>query len=194
MPALILKQTEKQEENSYLQARLQKETAEFQNPYKAKVIRFMVIDGIEKIADIDYPSRIRFEEWLKTETTPSAYRQYMNAFDKIKQYSISKEMRIMQKGQTVRPKYGNAILFLPYHPNPDIRAMFKKAPDKHRLAWDFTRKAPEQMKRQVFDILHYTFENAHSYETRRIHLLGLRELYDFCVAEGVEDIEQMEQP
>lgn len=194
MPALVLKQIEKQENDSFLQARLQKETAEFQSPYKAKVIRFMVSDGIEKIADIDFLARVRFEEWLKTETTPSCYGQYMNTFDKIKQYSLGQEMRIMQNGKAVRPKYENVILFLPYHPNPDIRAMFKKAPDKHRLAWDFTRKAPERMKRQVFDILHYIFENDSSYESRRVHLLGLRELYDFCVAEGIEDIELMEQP
>lgn len=194
MPALVLKQTEKQENNSLLQARLQKETAEIQSPHKTKVIRFMVSDGIEKIADIDFLARVRFEEWLKTETTPSCYGQYMNTFDKIKQYSLGQEMRIMQNGKAVRPKYENAILFLPYHPNPDIRAMFKKAPDKHRLAWDFTRKAPERMKRQVFDILHYIFENDSSYESRRVHLLGLRELYDFCVAEDIEDIELMEQP
>ncbi|MGN0493644.1 MAG: hypothetical protein ACI4F7_08360, partial [Acutalibacteraceae bacterium] len=118
MSVLALKQTEKQENSLLLQARLQKETAEFQSPYKAKVIHFMVSDGIEKIADIDYPARIRFEEWLKTETAPSCYGQYMNTFDKIKQYSLSKEMRIMQNGKAVRPKYENAILFLPYHPNP----------------------------------------------------------------------------
>lgn len=194
MSVLALKQTEKQENNLLLQARLQKETAEFQSPYKAKVIRFMVNDGIEKIADIDYPARVRFGQWLKTETTPSAYRQYMNTFDKLKQYSIGQEMRIMQNGKAVRPKYENTILFLLYHPNPAIRAMFKKAPDKDRLAWDFTRKAPERMKRQVFDILHYVFENDSGYETRRVHLLGLRELYDFCVAEGIENIELMEQP
>ncbi len=194
MTALVLKQTEKRDNDLLLQAQLQKEIAEFQSPYKTKVIRFMVSEGIEKVVDIDYPARVRFGQWLKTETTPSAYRQYMNAFDKIKQYSLSKEMRIMQNGKAVRPKYENAILFLPYHPNPEIRVMFTKAPNKDRLAWDFTRKAPEQMKRQVFDILHYALENDASYEPRRVHLLGLRELYDFCTTEGIEDIEMMEQP
>ncbi len=192
MPALVLKQLEEKQNSVCLQERLQRETAEIQSVYKAKVISFMVSDGIEKIADIDYPARVRFEQWLKTQTTPSCFRQYMNAFDKIKQYSLSQQMCIMQSGKPVRPKYENTILFLPYHPNPDIRAMFKKAPDKNRLAWDFTRKAPERMKRQVFDSLHYSLENGSSYESRRMHLLGLRELYDFCTAEGIEDIEQME--
>lgn len=192
MPALVLKQLEEKQNSVCLQERLQRETAEIQSAYKAKVISFMVSDGIEKIADIDYPARVRFEQWLKTQTTPSSYRQYMNAFDKIKRYSLSQEMRIMESGKPVRPKYENAILFLPYHPNPDIREMFKKAPDKNRLAWDFTREVPEKLKRQVYDILHYALEDDASAGTRRNRLSGLRELYDFCTAEGIEDIEQME--
>lgn len=118
----------------------------------------------------------------------------MAAFGSLKRYSLNREMRVIQNGKTVRPKYENTILFLPYHPNPDIREMFKKAPDKNRLSWDFTRKTSERLKRQVFDILHYVFESDSSYESGRVHLSGLREVYDFCTAEGIEDIEQLELP
>ena len=50
------------------------------------------------------------------------------------------------------------------------------------------------MKRQVFDILHYELENSTSPEGRRVHLLGLRNLYDFCTEQWIEDIEAMELP
>ena len=170
MPALVLNQTEQQINIEPLQARLQKETAEFQSAYKARILRFMAENGIESVADIDYPARVRFEQWLKGKTTPAGYQLYMVAFDNMKRYSLDREMRIIQNGKAARPKYENTILFLPYHPNPAIRKMFKKSPDKNRLAWDFTRKTSERLKRQVFDILHYALESDSSYESRRVRL------------------------
>ena len=192
MAVLALKQVEKQQDASILQARLQKETSEVKNPYKGKVIEFMVSEDMETIADLDYPARVRFEKWLPDHTDSAAYRHYLVSFDRIKQYSVSKEIHIAADGKPVRPNYDNTILFLLYHPNPDIRAMFRKATKKHELAWDFTRAVPEKLKRQIFDILHYALENDTAFETRRKHLLGLRELYDFCADEKIDDIEQME--
>ena len=173
-------------------ARLQKETSEVKNPYKGKVIEFMVSEDMETIADLDYPARVRFEKWLPDHTDSAEYRHYLVSFDRIKEYSVSKEIHIAADGKPVRPNYENTILFLLYHPNPDIRAMFRKATKKHELAWDFTRAVPEKLKRQIFDILHYALENDTAFETRRKHLLGLRELYDFCADEKIDDIEQME--
>lgn len=192
MAVLALKQVEKQQDASILQARLQKETSEVKNPYKGKVIEFMVSEDMETIADLDYPARVRFEKWLPDHTDSAAYRHYLVSFDRIKQYSVSKEIHIAADGKPVRPNYENTILFLLYHPNPDIWAMFRKATKKHELAWDFTRAVPEKLKRQIFDILHYALENDTAFETRRKHLLGLRELYDFCADEKIDDIEQME--
>ena len=192
MAVLALKQVETQQDASILQARLQKETSEVKNPYKGKVIEFMVSEDMETIADLDYPARVRFEKWLPDHSDSAEYRHYLVSFDRIKQYSVSKEIHIAADGKPVRPNYENTILFLLYHPNPDIRAMFRKATKKHELAWDFTRAVPEKLKRQIFDILHYALENDTAFETRRKHLLGLRELYDFCADEKIDDIEQME--
>ena len=192
MAVLALKQVETQQDASILQARLQKETSEVKNPYKGKVIEFMVSEDMETIADLDYPARVRFEKWLPDHTDSAEYRHYLVSFDRIKQYSVSKEIHIAADGKPVRPNYENTILFLLYHTNPDIRAMFRKATKKHELAWDFTRAVPEKLKRQIFDILHYALENDTAFETRRKHLLGLRELYDFCADEKIDDIEQME--
>ena len=60
MAVLALKQVETQQDASILQARLQKETSEVKNPYKGKVIEFMVSEDMETIADLDYPARVRF--------------------------------------------------------------------------------------------------------------------------------------
>ena len=84
MPALALKQIEQQENSSFLQARLRQETAEVKNAHKAKVIEFMVSEGIKKIAALDYPARLKFEKWLGDKTTASSLRHYILAFDKIK--------------------------------------------------------------------------------------------------------------
>lgn len=192
MAVLARKQIETQQDASLLRARLQKETSAVQNLYKAKVIEFMVSEGIEIIADLDYPARVRFEKWLVGKVSADNVRNYIIAFDNIKRYALGKEIHMMVDGRLARINYENTVLFLPYHPNPNIREMFKKSPNKHKLAWDFTRKAPEKLKRQVFDILHYALENSTSRESLRIHLLGLRELYDFCIDKKIDDIEQME--
>lgn len=68
-------------------------------------------------------------------------RHYMLAFDKIKQHSVKKEIHIMADGKTVRPNYENTILFLLYHPDPNIMAMFKSSTRKQELAWDFTTQS-----------------------------------------------------
>ena len=112
MPALAMQRIEEQESVSLLQARLQQETAEVKNAYKAKVIEFMISEGIGKIADLDYPARVKFEKWLEDKTTASTLRKYMLAFDKIKQYAVKKEMHMMADGKTIRPNYENTILFL----------------------------------------------------------------------------------
>lgn len=197
MPALVLKQYELRDD-SFLRTQLQEEAAEVTQSatYKNKVIDFMVAEGIEHIADLDYAARVRFEERVASEIAQNQKRYYMLAFDRIKQYAVNKEIHVMVDGKVARPPYENAVIYLAYHPNPAIQLQFRKTTKKNELAWDFTLNAPEHMKRQVYSILQYILEtkNDNSYETYRKHLRGLRELYSFCVDEGIEDIELMEQP
>ena len=147
---------------------------------------------METIANLDYPARVKFEKWLPDHTDSAEYRHYLVSFDRIKQYSVSKEIHIAADGKPVRPNYENTILFLLYHPNPDIRAMFRLATKKPDLARDFTRAVPEKLKRQIFETLHSALEPETAFETRRTHLLGLREMYDFCAAEALDDTEQID--
>ncbi len=195
MPALMLQQSRIQD-NEPLRERLMAECKEVEmmHCHKARIVQFLIEDGVEHLSDIDYQTRERFGQWIVKESTESQRPLYMLKFDKIKQYSLSKEILVIQNGKTVRPPYENTVLFLAYHPNSEIRNQFLKATKKEDLVWDFTKKAPEQMKRQVYSILHYILENREplSKESDRKYLLGLRYLYDFCIRENISDIEQME--
>lgn len=194
MPALALQQRTQNVKSLEERLMAECEDIKIMHCHKARIVRFLAADGAEHISEIDYHTRERFEKWIVKEATESQRRQYMLMFDKIKQHSVSKAVLLLQGGHTVRPPYENTLLYLPYHPNPEIRQQFRKSVKKHELAWDFTVKAPEQMKRQIYSILHYILENREnsSSESDRIHLLGLRYLYAFCIEEGVSDIEQLE--
>ena len=95
-------------------------------------------------------------------------------------------------GKSVRPEYADTILYMPYHPDISIAESFYKEANKKLLVWDFTKKAPQKMKRQVFTILHYFIEHAANRERMHAQLGGLLRLYDFCVNEQIEDLEKLE--
>lgn len=81
---------------------------------------------------------------------------------------------------------------MPYHPDVKIAESFYKDANKKLLVWDFTKKAPQKMKKQVFTTLHYFIEHAANRERMHAQLGGLLRLYDFCVKEQIEDLEKME--
>lgn len=89
-------------------------------------------------------------------------------------------------------RFDNQILFLPYHPDQELALQFDKAVKKEELVWDFSRKAPAVMKEQIFVALHYIINQCPNKKTRRRNLLALRKLYDFCVKERIDDIEELE--
>lgn len=68
-------------------------------------------------------------------------------------------MRITANGRDVRPAYKNELLYLPYHPVESIASQFENAGRKQDFLWDFTIHISEQLKRQVYSILHYILEN-----------------------------------
>ena len=194
MPTAALRQITAKQDNQALRARLEAEAARVQISYKASVIDFMVMEGIQDFSELDYATRKSFEAYLEGQSGMKHIRHHLLAFDKLKQHALSQEFHILEDGKVARPRYENGILYLPYHPDPKVSAMFRNSTRKNEHVWDFSRNAPERMKRQVFDILHYERENSTSPEGRRVHLLGLRDLYDFCTEQWIEDIEAMELP
>lgn len=195
MPAQILSQPQSQENIEQLKAQLKAELDECvraNSTGRNHVMDFMLRNGIWHISNLDYPLRVQFQKWLEQMSLAYAtIRKYLLAYDRIKQYSEQQRIRLIADGKSIMPAYKNEILFLPHHPDLDIARRFENAINKEDLVWDFTRNVPESLKRQVFDILHCAINNDVSFETTRVSLLGLQELYDFCSEEGIADIEQM---
>lgn len=84
------------------------------------------------------------------------------------------------------------LLYLPEHPDPDIAARFRSAYSQEALRWDFTRAAPEKMKGQILEVLHGLIHTIPDDRMLMKRVISLRRFYDFCVQEGVEDIEKLE--
>lgn len=195
MLAQMLRIIEPQENIEQLKAQLRAELdecTEAKSTGRNHLMEFMVKQGIWHIAELDYHVRERFEQHLSRRFQHSAMRQYIGAYDRVVQHAVRKNVTLLVKGKQVKPPYSNTILYLPYHPNQQVAMRFLNATLKKDYVWDFERKAPESMKRQIYDILHYSLENDTENETVRVHLLGLQELYDFCTEEGIDDIEAME--
>lgn len=174
-----------------LKAELDKCT-DVQGSYRNKLQKFMMLNDIWHIEELDYYWREEYEEYLKGEVTPASFAVYLKGFDRVKRHGMKKHPRITVAGKGQMPPYENELLFLPYHPYEWIAERFDKATQKKDLVWDFSLSAPEAMKRQVHFILHYMIEHIQKVETIRISLVGLRKLYQVCAEDGVEDIQTLE--
>ena len=194
MPAYQYLQAVPQEDTGQLQEQLGRELAEcteIRQTYRNKLRAFMEDRRIWHICELDYQARTAYEQFLETQVCPAASTQYVRTMDLAKLHSIKKQVRaVRERGRPVA-EYENGTLFLPYHPDPEIAEQFIDASRKKELAWDFGRPAPEKMKRQVFDSLHYVLANFKG-DQRQFYLRRLKKLYGFCIDRGVRDIDGME--
>lgn len=164
--------------------------------FKGNIQNFLIRQKIHHIREVDYLVRERYEEELRKTRNYSITLRYLNVFDHLKQLDIQKEMGNFASRARNRIKFKNQIIFLPYLPDQEIAKEFDYTQDKNELVWDFTKVAPEQLKRQVFELLNYILENLYrdNPKERRVrYLLPLRWLYDFCTVEAIADLECMEQ-
>ncbi len=198
MPALMLQRTVPQQNNEQQIEKLKQELAEcveLKGSHRNKLEQYMIANEIWSIYELDYEWRVEYQKFIDERMTPASARAYMKCFDRVKRHANKSQMRIMMNGKEVRPAYKNELLYLPHHPNESVALRFDNTAGKQDFLWDFTINAPEQLKRQVYSILHYALENMDtvSAETNRTRLAGLRYLYDYCVRKNISDIEQMEQ-
>ena len=194
MPAYQYLQALPQEDTGQLQEQLGRELAECTEvlpTHRNKLRAFMEDRGIWHISELDYPARAAYEQFLRGQFRSTAYLAYMKAMDLVKLHSIKGQVRAVRDRGRPTAEYENSILFLPYHPDPEIAERFINAANKNKLAWDFGQKAPEKMKRQIFDSLHYVIGN-YSGDQLLVHLHRLRELYGFCIGRGIGDIDGIE--
>lgn len=87
MPTAALRQITAKQDNQALRARLEAEAARVQISYKASVIDFMVMEGIQDFSKLDYATRKSFEAYLEGQSGMKHIRHHLLAFDKLKQHA-----------------------------------------------------------------------------------------------------------
>lgn len=195
MLAKVLQLTEPQVNKEELIAQLETElmACKVSNiSYRNKLKGFMIENEIWHISELDYHWRVEYEKYLQSQVNENASKVYIKTIDQVKLHSIKSQLQITVSGKAVRPEYADTILYMPYHPDIKIAESFYKETNKKLLIWDFTKKAPQKMKKQVFISLHYFIEHAANRERMHAQLGGLLRLYDFCVKEQIEDLEKLE--
>lgn len=167
------------------------ECSEVRATYRNKVAAFLEQRGIWHIEELDYSLRVAYQEYLIGKVGEKALCSYMKGYDRIKQHSIRKQVWLVDSKHTI-PRYENRLLFLPYHPNQKFAERFETVLDKANLLWDFTVSAPENMKRQIFKVLHCLIEKTEDNERMRWHLKCLHFFYNYCIEQNINDIEMLE--
>lgn len=195
MTALKLQLIEPQQNTETLREQLEaelNECTEANATGKNHVRNFMVANGIWHISELNYPLRKQFEALLQEKYSDNACRKYLLAYDRIKQYSISKELQIFTKGKHQNSQYRNEIFYLPYYPDSELNGQFLNIVKKEILIWDFTIDVAEVMKRQIFTILCDMVRTQRRRQSLTEKLSALLDVYHYCCDEAIEDIEQME--
>ena len=150
-----------------------------QERLKGNVRNFLIRQGIHHVKEIDYRIRELYESELRKTKTSSKGLEYLKTLDRIKQFDIRKEMETLSGRNKERLKYEGQVIFLPYIPDQDIASDFDYIQDKSELVWDFSQKAPETLKKQIFQILCYALRNIKDSKDRRVrYLLPLRWMYE----------------
>ena len=150
-------------------------------PLTGNIKNFLIREGIHHIREIDYSIREKYEQYLMKEKKPEQVLRYLKTLDRIKQYHIRQEMKQFANIKKFYLKYEQQILFLPYLPDQKLAMEFDKVRDKTELVWDFSVKASEKMKQQIFQLLIHILENVKDPKDRRVLLMP----------EAVEALKQM---
>lgn len=200
MPAYALRQTKLQsipQENRNLesQARICEELdacTEIRGVERNKLRTFLLETGIRSIAEMDYPLRQVYREYLEYSQHIKKPERYLKAYDKVKQHSIREQLQTLAGRQQCRWQMEDKILFIPYHPDPNIVMEFDSVWNKPNMVWDFTRDCSRILKKQIFVTLNAVIERFKEPRRREQRLSGLQLLYDFCTEKGFADIEKMD--
>lgn len=194
MPAYQILWQEEQDSEFQLMEQLEEELSECTEVIgtrRNKVKAFMAEHGIWHISELDYSLREAFHDYLEGEVRPVSYSSYEKAFDRIKQHSLRNQLREI-KGKNQKLMYENQLLFLPYHPNQKLVSRFEQTQKKADLVWDFRVNAPENMKRQIFQILFYLIETIQTGKQLQRQMNALQIFYQYCLEKKIEDIGTME--
>ena len=148
----------------------------------AKVVVYLFLYHIQTLNEIDYRLRVGFGQYLKTCRLAHA-GEYVKQMDQLKLYAIAKQ-KIWKK-----PGLSNEPLFLGYYPDIEIANEFYYLRDKSDAVFDFSLRASQTVKRQIYWMLTEILQKKRARkENRQTYVLPLRSLYLFCAYAGVQDI------
>lgn len=159
---------------------------------KKRLKQFLQEERIQSIAEMEYPLRKVYEEYLQTYVRIKQTNGYILAFDRTKQTYIRQQMKTLTGSFEYRWRLEDKVLFLPYHPDQAIAMEFDSVRHRPNMVWDFKRNCPILLKEQIFQTLNSIIDVFKEPRRREFRLSGLQCLYDFCTANGIENIEEMD--
>ncbi len=157
-----------------------------------KIGTFLMENNIQDPAEIDYGLRIKFEERMTLTIASSKVAEYVKVLDQIKLDCIKKENERtpLRKHEL---SYDGTPLFLAYHPNYEKALIFYYSQDKKILVYDFYEAKSKKICVQIVDFLNYVFrEITESKLLHDLYLAPLHKFFNYCVDNGITDIELME--
>lgn len=166
---------------------------EIQSPYRNKMKMFLAEIGIGHVTEVDVAIRQEYLDYLKKDISSGAISAYMKAFDRIKRHSVREQMQTLRGKREMLGGLEHQVIFLPYHPEPEIADQFERFVKIDNLIWDFKQKAPQGLKKQIFQVLHVILRQQITVSERSSTLTALKKFYEFCIREQISDIECLEQ-
>lgn len=195
MPALV-QRIERAEEPRILSIQLCMELdacTELDSVGRNKLKEFLRQTGIRSINEMDYPLRREYEDYLIHNQRIQQTKRYLLAYDRVKQYAIRKQMETLTGRYQSQWEMNNTVLFIPYHPNQALAMEFDSVRHQNNMVWDFSKAASQTVKQQIFTTLNAMLEDFKEKRSREHKLSGLQALYEFCIAERIEDIELLDE-
>lgn len=162
----------------------------FSAPRRKRALHFLMDEGLQHVSEINYDVRERYESLLKKELN-AGHLEYLRVLDVLKQED-NRRQQMKRPFIKPRPGYQKERFFLYYHPDYDLAVSFFGIRDKEEMLFDFSLPAPDNMKRQIFEVLTYILEHVKDRKDRRVRfILPLKWLYQYCVDTNVTDLERL---
>ncbi len=154
---------------------------------------YLLSHGIASTDAITYEVREAYERFLRGTITDNNIGEYVKVLDKMKEAAIRRDCeKTPFKERKLR--YTGGKIFLAYHPDYEIASSFHFTRDKSELLFDFTLPAKDNVKYQIFFMLNYVLDTEKNRKNRRERfLVPLKLLYEFCIDQGIEDLERLEE-
>lgn len=158
-----------------------------------KAETYLLSHGIFSTEEITYEVREAYEQYLYGSIKESKVREYVKTLDIMKLAAIRKECeKAPFKERKLR--YNGGKIFLLYHPDYELASSFYYVRNKEELLFDFSLSAKENVKYQIFFMLNFVLENEKDWKQRRERfIVPLKLLYEFCIEQGIEDLEKLEE-